>query len=451
VSSLFISTALRRIVFPAVLAALAIGFAARVSRASDTPVHRLSSTSNGRLSAMTPRRGSKAPAPHARKAAKRHSHQSGNRRRRTTARGHAGSTKPGRTQVANRGGAVMTTRPTGTTPAATTSGASPQQAGASETANSGATPELFAPASVWNQPLSSAAAIDPNSGAMVSDLATQAAAEYQQNIGPYIETTGTTTMYEVGANQPTVPVELSDPTLWWRVALQSAFDAVPIPVNAQPATGSDAEMTIWQPSTDKLWEFFEMQKEADGWHAAWGGAIQGVSQSPGYYATSSWPGALSVWGATASSLPAAAGVITFQDMQQGHINHALALELPYPRAGTWAWPAQRSDGTGTDPNAIPEGAQLRLDPNLNLATLHLPPLTMMIAQAAQRYGMIVRDQTHHAIGLYAENPIPLGSNPYYTSGTPNPTGPFGGQWPDALLHSFPWSSLEVLKMNLHLS
>jgi hypothetical protein len=345
----------------------------------------------------------------------------------------------------------MTAHPTATNTAAATSGASPQSTGASETTNAGTTPELFASTSVWNQPLSPTAAIDPGSGAMVSDLATQAVAEYQQNIGPYIETTGTTTVYEVGAGQPTVRVQLSDPALWWRVALQSAFDAVPIPTNAQPAAGSDAEMTIWQPSTDKLWEFFEMQKQADGWHAAWGGAIENVSQSPGYYTTSSWPGALSVWGATATSLPAAAGVITLQDIRQGQINHALALELPYPRAGTWTWPAQRADGTGTDPDAIPEGAQLRLDPKLNLAALHLPPLTMMIAQAVQRYGMIVRDQTHQAIGLYAENPIPLGSNPYYTSGTPNPTGPFGGQWPDTLLHSFPWSSLEVLKMNLHSS
>jgi hypothetical protein len=156
-----------------------------------------------------------------------------------------------------------------------------------------------------------------------------------------------------------------------------------------------------------------------------------------------------VWGATATSLPAAAGMITLQDIQQGHIDHAIALELPYPRASVWTWPAQRTDGTGTDPNAIPEGAQLRLDPNLNLAALHLPPLTMMIAQAAQKYGMIVRDQTHYAIGLFAENPIPLGTNPYYTSsGTPSATGPFGGQWPDTLLNSFPWNSLQVLKMNL---
>jgi hypothetical protein len=310
--------------------------------------------------------------------------------------------------------------------------------------------QLFAPTSVWNQPLSPTAAIDPTSAALVSGLASQAATEYQQGIGPDLGTTGTTTFYEVGPNQPSVTVQLSNPTAWWRVSLQQAFNAVPIPANAQPANGADAEMTIWQPSTDKLWEFFQMHKTASGWNAAWGGAMNNVSQSPGYYSPSSWPGALSVWGATATSLPPAAGVITLQDVQQGRIDHALALELPYPRARVWAWPAQRSDGTGTDPNAIPEGAELRLDPNLNLAALHLPPLTLMIAQAAQTYGLIVTDQTHYAIGLFAENPISSGTNPYYTSsGTPSPTGPFGGQWPDSLLHSFPWSSLEVLKMNLH--
>ena len=311
---------------------------------------------------------------------------------------------------------------------------------------------LFAPTSVWNEPLSQTAAIDSGSAAMVSDLSAQAASEHQQGIGPDIGTNGTTTFYEVGRNQPTVTVQLSNPTAWWRVSLKSAFDAVPIPANAQPADGADAEMTIWQPSTDKLWEFYQMQKQADGWHAAWGGAIQNVSQSPGYYSTSSWPGALSVWGATATSLPTAAGMITLQDINQGHIDHALALDLPYPRSGVWAWPAQRSDGTGTDPNAIPEGATLRLPANVDLAALHLPPLTLMIAQAAQTYGMIVRDQTHHAIGLFVENPIPLGTNPYYSSsGTPSPTGPFRGQWPDALMNSFPWSDLEVLRMNLESS
>ena len=283
---------------------------------------------------------------------------------------------------------------------------------------------------------------------MVDALAAAAASEYEQGIGPWIVTTGSGTVYQVGPDQPTVLVQLDNPTISWRVSLQSAFAAVPIPPDAQPSPGSDAEMTIWQPSTDKLWEFFEMRREANGWHAAWGGAMQNVSESPGFYTTSSWPGALSVWGATATSLPVAAGQITLQEIQKGRIDHALAMDLPDPKAGTWSWPAQRSDGTGTDPNAIPEGAHLRLDANLNLASLHLPALTLMIAQAAQTYGIIVRDQTHHAIGFYSEDPTQTGSDPFYSNGVPNRAGPFGGLWPDQLLHSFPWSSLRVLQMQL---
>jgi hypothetical protein len=283
---------------------------------------------------------------------------------------------------------------------------------------------------------------------MIAALNNEVSAELTAHSGPDIGTTGTATLYQVGPNQPTVRVQLSNPNVGWRVSLAKAFDAVPIPANAQPAEGSDAEMTIWQPSTDKLWEFFHMARQADGWHADWGGAIQHVSQSPGYFTTSSWPGALSAWGATATSLPAAAGVITLADIQRGEIDHALALELPAPRAGVWSWPAQRTDGTGTGPAAIPEGAQLRLDPNVDLAALHLPRLTLIIAQAAQRYGMIVRDQTHQAIGLFAQNPLPLGTNPYYTSsGNPGTTGPFRGQWPDELLSSFPWDRLEVLALH----
>ena len=202
-------------------------------------------------------------------------------------------------------------------------------------------------------------------------------------------------------------------------------------------------MTIWQPATDKFWEFFRMRPEPDGWHAAWGGAIEHVSQSPGYYTASSWPGALTVWGASATSLPVAAGLITIADLRSGVIDHALSVALPAPRAGVYAWPAQRSDGTG-GPNTIPEGARLRLDPSLDLNSLNLPPLTHMIAEAAQRYGIIVRDQTHYGISFYAEDPTQYGGNKLYY-GT---HGFFGGMTPQQLLARFPWSDLQVLKLQL---
>ena len=154
-----------------------------------------------------------------------------------------------------------------------------------------APPRLCSAASVWNTPLAPDAALAPSSPTLVQALGAEVATEQSHGIGPYI-TTGkaSTPIYVVPAGQQTVRVSLDNPTLWWRRALQQAFRAVPIPPSAKPATGSDAHMTVWQPSTNRLWEFFHMRKEADGWHAGWGGAIQNVSQNPGYYTPSAWPG-----------------------------------------------------------------------------------------------------------------------------------------------------------------
>ncbi len=305
-------------------------------------------------------------------------------------------------------------------------------------------PRLFAPSSVWNAPLAPDAPLDPKSRALVTRLVAEVAREQQLGWGPWISSSSSSTpIYTVGPHQPKVKVRLDNPTLSWRAPLQAAFDAVPIPTDARAALGPDAHLTIWQPSTNKLWEFWKARKLADGWHASWGGAIARVSQSPGYYTTSSWPGATPSWGATATSLPVAAGTIRIDELLRGCIDHALAVDLPYPRAGVFSWPAQRTDGTG-GPTEIPEGARLRLDPNLDLSRLEMPPLVRMMAVAAQKYGMVVRDQTHHAIGFFIEDPRPSKRTSLFSG----PTGFYGGRYPTQLLASFPWRSLQVLRMDL---
>ncbi len=106
-------------------------------------------------------------------------------------------------------------------------------------------------------------------------------------------------------------------------------------------------------------------------------------------------------------------------------------------------PAHRTDGSSTEPFSLPEGAHLRLDPRLDLAALHLPRLTLMMAEAAQRYGIVVRD-TAGNVAFYGQDPTPTGTNPY--------TGVHGyyeGKTPQQLLAAFPWSHLQVLKMELH--
>jgi hypothetical protein len=297
---------------------------------------------------------------------------------------------------------------------------------------------LFARKSVWNQRLPDSTPIDPASGGLVAALAAEAARELQAGIGPWIATTHTTTLYRVGPDQSRVRVRLDASGTKGSRALRRAFAAVPIPSHAEPAHGPDRHMTIWQPSTDTLWEFWKANREANGWHARWGGAIRRVSKSPGYYTPRAWRGATSNWGATASSLPVVAGTITLREIKRGRIHHALALNLPTARAGVFAWPAQRTDGVGPTTD-LPEGARVRLDPSLDIAALQLPRFVRLIASAAQRYGMVVRDQTHQAISLFAENPNPAAGDPY--------TKIFAGKTRSQLLSRFPWDRLMVVSMH----
>lgn len=303
---------------------------------------------------------------------------------------------------------------------------------------------LFAPDSVWNAPLAAAAPLDPDGPQLVQKLRDTVAQNLAARTGPWIATNQSgTPVYRVPATQPLVRVQLH--TGWWGATLQTAYESVPIPADARPGTGADAHMVVWQPSTDRYWEFFHTRKLSDGWHADYGGAIEDVSQSAGYFSTASWPGlSQSYWGATASSLPLAGGLMRIDELKAGAIPHALALVIPFARPKAWSFPAQRTDGSSSDPAGIPEGARFRIDPTLDLTKLAMPRMTRMMAVAAQRYGMVVVDQTGWAVGFRAEDNTPTGSDPYYGSG-----GLFGGLYPNDLLTSFPWDHLQLMKMELH--
>jgi hypothetical protein len=301
---------------------------------------------------------------------------------------------------------------------------------------------FFSASSVWNKEVPTGASLDPTSAAVVKAFAEEVAGEEQASEGAWINTVKySVPVYTVPAAQPTVSVRLDHSPLV--PTLQSAWDAVPLPPSAKPAAGTDGLLAVWQPSTDRLWEFWRLVHESEGWSASWGGAMQHVSSNPGVYGPEAWPGAEPWWGASASSLSIAGGLITLEDVERGVINHALGVAIPNVRKGVYASPAQRDDGTSTNPLSLPEGAHLRLNPNLNLAALHLPRMTLMIAEAAQRYGIYVRDKGAD-VQFYAQDPVPTGTEPYA-----GPSGYFEGNTPIQLLASFPWSELQLLKMELH--
>jgi hypothetical protein len=296
---------------------------------------------------------------------------------------------------------------------------------------------FFSPTSFWNTPVPAAVPLDPSSDAIVDSLARQVAAERAARKGPAVITTEySVPIYTVGADQASEEVRLESP--YSATALRAAWKAVPLPPTAEAAYGRDRHLVLWQPSSDRLWEFWHLAGGPGDWRADWGGAIQGASESSGAYGPAAWPGASPSWGASASSLSIAGGLITLRDLERGSIDHALAMSLRDVRAQTFFFPARRTDGESGDPLSLPEGAHLRLDPALDISALHLPPLARMMAEAAQRYGIFVRDVAAN-VTFYAQDPINVGANPYL-----GPGGFFGGSYPQALLASFPWASLELL-------
>jgi len=276
---------------------------------------------------------------------------------------------------------------------------------------------------IWNAGVGRAP-IDPRSRALIAGLAAEAALEHSQHEIPTLTTsTYGVAVAEVPAGAPTVRVTLVDHAP--DDALERAWARVPLPSGARPASGSDGQLVVWQPATDRLWEFWRLRRDAAvGWVASWGGAMRHVSQNPGYYTDAAWPGAKTWWGGSATSLALLGGTVRAAELRDGAIDHAVAIGIPDPRAGAWATPAQRGDGTNSAADALPEGAHLRLDPHFDLRTADLPPLTRLIAQAAQRYGLVVRDRAG-ALTFYGDTQIP--AQP---------------------VEDFPWGHLQVLRLKL---
>jgi hypothetical protein len=99
-----------------------------------------------------------------------------------------------------------------------------------------------------------------------------------------------------------------------------------------------------------------------------------------------------------AGMPYFAGLVRKWEVDQGHIDHALAFAYDSP-SSAFVFPASKSDGDdfggilGTD---LPEGARLQLDPSLTDADFvrwGLSAPAKVIAAALQRYGMYVVDHS----------------------------------------------------------
>lgn len=296
---------------------------------------------------------------------------------------------------------------------------------------------VFAPDSFWYQAIPADAPLHPNSAAFVQDFLRQRKSFYGTisiNTVDYASP-----VYVVDANVPTVRVTESPEHAKGHPNQQLAeqWAAVPIPSYAEPANGTDSEMTIYQPVTDTIWEFWQAKKVDGQWQANWGGKMTHASKSDGI-----WP---KFFGTTATGLPFLGGQITPDELRAGEINHVMGIALV--EVETWkvkSWPAFRSDGWNPKnaPNRIPEGLRFRLDPTVDVEKLHLPPVGRMIARAAQKYGFVVWDVAG-GITLRAQNP-----KSWTTRGLPDPYPELFNHQPNwSILQNFSWDKIQFLPMD----
>ena len=180
----------------------------------------------------------------------------------------------------------------------------------------------------------------------------------------------------VKGDQPKVPVT-------FEYAHESDPGPYPIPDDAPieggPNSKGDRHILIIDRDNCKLFELWHSVKTEDGWRAG-SGAI--------FDLTSNKLRPMGWTSSDAAGLPIFPGLVRYDEVEQGAINHALRFTVERSQRA-YILPATHYASPHTDPNLPPMGLRLRLKADYDISGF--PPQTKVILQALKTYGMIVAD------------------------------------------------------------
>ena len=217
----------------------------------------------------------------------------------------------------------------------------------------------------------------------------------------------------VPANQPKVAIHFT------AYGDQSNPGPYPIPANApveggQSASG-DRHVLVLQAGTCKLFELYNAYPNTDGSWNAGSGAVFNLRSNK--LRPNGWTSA------DAAGLSIFAGLIRYDEIKRGYINHAIRFTVPATQAG-FIHPATHFASSSTNPDLPPMGLRLRLDASYPIA--RFPRTDRIILRAMKTYGLIVADN----------------GSPWYFQGATDP------RWNDNVLDdlkSVPGSAFQVVQ------
>ncbi len=261
----------------------------------------------------------------------------------------------------------------------------------------------FNASSPWNTPIPANPAIAPDSQALINDM---------RSSSPFGE------HLDININQYSVPVFYATPSTPMSDVLCDiggfgfvsergyfAVASIPMPADAASDSGTDHTLAIIDRARNMEWGMFNAHNFGGRWTCTLGAGadLTGDGTRPYKPQNPTW---YTSHGARACGFPLIAGLIRTEEIEAGHIDHALVVAYPHIRAGYYMYPAStaqtRISNDAVNWRGIPCGGRIQLDPNVNIDALGLTRSGRIVAQALQTYGAYVGDYSG-AINLYAEN------------------------------------------------
>ncbi len=181
--------------------------------------------------------------------------------------------------------------------------------------------------------------------------------------------------YAAGAAKVAVRFEYAD---------ESDPGPYPVPRDAAieggPNADGDRHVLVVDTAACRLYELFAAHPKGDGSWDAGSGAVYDLRSDK--LRPAGWTSA------DAAGLPVAPGLVRYEEVAAGRIDHAIRVTVPKSQRA-YLWPARHAASDSTDANLPPMGLRLRLKSTVDISGL--PPQAKVIAQAMKTHGMLVAD------------------------------------------------------------
>jgi len=233
---------------------------------------------------------------------------------------------------------------------------------------------------IWNTPVDNLP-LDPNSATYVNTIGSSETLhpDFGSGVWPPNSTSPIGIPFvEVPGSQPLVDIVFTD---WPSESDPGPYPVPPnAPIEGGPDGDGDRHVLVIDQDNCVLYELFYAWPQNDGSWEASSGAI--------YYLSSNALRPDGWTSADAAGLPIFPGLVRFDEVETGAINHAIRFTAPETRSDH-IWPARHDASNLTGSQYPPMGQRFRLKANYDISGLN--PKVQIILQALKTYGMILAD------------------------------------------------------------